>query len=195
MSILNDKQIRELIKVGVIENAEPQQVRVTDDEVKRISYGVSSFGYDVRLADSGLKAFSALNSTLIDPKNFDSEKILNDLTVHNDKSGKYVILPPHSYMLGYTIEKFHIPRSVMVICVGKSTYARAGILVNVTPIEAGFKGTVVIEISNSTPLPSKVYLEEGIAQFVFYQGEKCEVSYGDRNGKYQNQDGLVTSRV
>lgn len=155
---------------------------------KILSFGTSSFGYDVRLADE-FKIFTNVNSAVIDPLNMVD-------ACYVDHKGPYCIIPPNSYILGHTIEAFDIPRDVMVICLGKSTYARAGAIVNVTPIEAGFKGQVVIEISNSTPLPLKVYANQGIAQFLFFESdEDCEVSYGDREGKYQNQRGITTAIV
>jgi dCTP deaminase len=162
--------------------------------VPALSFGSSSFGYDVRLAEE-FKIFSNINSGIIDPKRLD-EVCLVDGTIHKDYSGHYVLLPPNSYLLGRTIETFDIPRDVMVVCLGKSTYARAGAIVNVTPIEPGFKGTVVIEISNSTNLPLKIYANEGISQFLFFQGsEPCEVSYDDRTGKYQHQSGITLPKV
>jgi len=164
-------------------------------ETKAISYGVSSYGYDVRLAEE-FKIFTNINSAVIDPKRF-NDKCLIDGEVHSDEYGdKYVILPPNSYLLGRTIEYFNIPRDVMVVCLGKSTYARAGAIVNVTPIEAGFEGHVVIEVSNSTNLPLKIYANEGIAQFLFFQSdEPCVTSYADRGGKYQGQTGIVVPRI
>lgn len=160
-----------------------------DGDVKKIvSYGLSSFGYDVRLANK-FKIFTNVNNHgLVDPLNPDHE-------IFQEHEGDYCIIPPNSYVLGHTVETFSIPRDTMVICVGKSTYARCGAIVNVTPIEPGFKGQVVIEISNATPLPIKVYANQGIAQFMFFQGDDCDVSYGDRAGKYQNQSGVVTARV
>lgn len=162
-----------------------QQHRFDDNGNKIISWGQSSFGYDVRLAGE-FKIFSNLNSIAIDPLNFD------DKCLHDHK-GPFCIIPPNSYILGKTIEYFNIPRDVQVVCVGKSTYARAGAIVNVTPIEPGFKGNVVIEVSNSTPLPLKVYANMGISQFLFFKGsEPCKVSYADRDGKYQGQTSIVT---
>lgn len=155
---------------------------------KIISWGLTSMGYDVRLADT-YKVFSNINNAIIDPL-----KMSDDCYV--DRQGEFCIIPPNSYILGHTIETFDIPRDVIAVCVGKSTYARAGIAINVTPIEPGFKGQVVIEIANQTPLPAKVYAGMGIAQFLFYQSdEPCEVSYADRDGKYQNQKGITTARV
>ena len=159
-----------------------------DNEKKIISYGLSSYGYDVRLQNK-FKIFTNINSAIIDPLNFDE-------TTHVDHEGEYCIIPPNSYILGVTVEKFNIPRDVMVVCVGKSTYARCGAIINVTPIEPEFNSYIVIEISNSTNLPLKVYANQGIAQFLFFQGNQpCEVSYLDRNGKYLNQEGIQTAIV
>jgi dCTP deaminase len=153
---------------------------------KILSWGSSSYGYDVRLADE-FKIFSNINSTIIDPLDFDQKCL-------HDHKGPYVIIPPNSYVLGKTIEYFDIPRDIMVICVGKSTYARLGAIVNVTPIEPGFKGNIVIEISNSTSLPLKVYANMGISQFLFFKGiVPCEVSYADRGGKYMLQNNIQTA--
>lgn len=160
----------------------------TDGEKKIVSYGLSSFGYDVRLANK-FKVFTNINNGVIDPMD------MGDLN-YVDIEGDYVIIPPNSYILGHTIETFCIPQDVMVVCVGKSTYARAGALVNVTPIEPGFEGQVVIEISNATPLPLKVHANMGIAQFMFYMGDRpCGVSYRDRGGKYQGQTGVTVARL
>lgn len=160
---------------------------------KMISSGTTSYGYDVKLSGEGLKLFSNQNSTEIDPKRFDALNCLVDPIVHVDLSTgeEYVRIPPNSYLLGVTVEYFNIPRDIMVVCLGKSTYARAGILINTTPIEPEFKGRVVIEIANTTPLPARVYLNEGIAQFLFFKGDRpCETSYADRGGKYQGQVGV-----
>lgn len=185
----------------MIEPFEPNQVRertiiidnglhqASETETQRvISYGTSSYGYDVRLGNT-FKIFSNAKNALIDPLNMSDDCYI-------DHVGDFCIIPPNSYILGHTIETFDIPRNVSVICVGKSTYARAAALVNVTPIEAGFKGQVVIEIANASTLPLKVYANMGIAQFIFFESdEACEVSYADRNGKYQNQTGITTARV
>lgn len=161
-----------------------------------ISAGQSSYGYDVTL-DEDVQIFTNLLGEVVDPKNFNPDVSLTETRVHREGHGvAYVILPPNSYLLGHTVETFNIPRDMLVICMGKSTYARAGLQVNVTPIEPGFKGQVVIEISNSTTLPVRVYLYEGIAQFVFLEGDKpCEISYADRKGKYQNQKGIAHAKV
>lgn len=179
----------------------PNQVRVATEETiaacnmddikvgdKIISYGLSSYGYDVRLA-SEFKIFTDMNSAIIDPLNFSED-------VYFDHKGSYCIIPPGGYMLSRTVEYFRIPRDITAVCVGKSTYARVGAVVNVTPIEAGFEGYVVIEISNATRSPMKIYAGMGISQFLFHKGNKqCEVSYADRDGKYQGQTGIVVARV
>lgn len=182
---------------GMITPFIPEQIRVNDANQKIISKGVSSYGYDVSLSEE-FKIFTNINSSIIDPKRFDEQKCLTDATLQYDEEtgDKYVILPPNSYLLGRTNEYFHIPRDITVICLGKSTYARVGAIVNVTPIEAGFEGHVVIEISNSTNLPLKVYANEGISQFLFFRGDKeCTVSYADRCGKYMGQTGITLAKV
>lgn len=199
--ILNDKEIvqlcndqqmifpfvdRSVRKVGTDMLAAPMR--------SVLSFGVSSFGYDVCL-DEKAKIFTNQNASIIDPKKLDAGT-LNDATIYTDGDGaKYVILPPNSYMLGCTKEYFKIPRDVMVVCLGKSTYARAGCLCNTTPIEPGFEGNVVIELANATTLPMKIYLNEGIAQFLFLRGNPCETSYADRAGKYQGQTAITLPRV
>jgi dCTP deaminase len=157
---------------------------------KLLSYGLSSAGYDVRLTED-VSLFTNINSTIIDPKNFDDRCLIKARVIKESNGIKYVILPPNSYLLGTTVEYFRIPRDVMVIAVGKSTYARSGVQVNVTPIEPGFEGNIVIEIANSTGLPVKIYIGEGVAQFIFHPlSEACTTSYADRGGKYQGQRGL-----
>jgi dCTP deaminase len=153
-----------------------------------ISYGVSSYGYDMRIADE-FKIFTNVHSAIVDPKNFTTDSFVNF-------KGKECIIPPNSFALGRSVEYFNIPRNVLCIVLGKSTYARAGIIVNVTPLEAAWSGFVTIEISNTTPLPVKIYANEGIAQVLFLESdEECEVSYADRKGKYQNQKGIVLPKV
>ena len=197
MSVLVDTEIERLCTIGgffgkivkapMITPFINHQVREVNGD-KVISYGLSSAGYDVRL-DSKFKIFSNINSSLIDPLNFDETTLV-------DKEGDFIIIPPNSYAMGVTIEEFNIPRDIIVICIGKSTYARCGIIINVTPVEPGYIGKIVIEISNSTPLPAKVYANMGIAQFLFLKANKeCDISYADKNGKYQGQDGVVTARV
>jgi dCTP deaminase len=153
-----------------------------------VSYGLSSYGYDIRVADE-FKVFTNINSTVVDPKNFDARSFV-------DVRAPVCIIPPNSFALGKTVEYFRIPRDVLTVCVGKSTYARCGLIVNVTPFEPEWEGFVTLEISNTTPLPAKVYANEGIAQVLFFQGdEPCEVSYADKKGKYQGQQGLTLPKL
>ena len=153
-----------------------------------ISYGLSSYGYDLRVADE-FKIFTNVNCTVVDPKNFDERSFV---TV----SSECAIVPPNSFALARSVEYFKIPRDVLTICVGKSTYARCGIIVNVTPFEPEWEGFVTLEISNTTPLPAKIYANEGIAQVLFFEGDEvCETSYADRKGKYQNQQGILLPRL
>lgn len=153
-----------------------------------ISYGVSSYGYDVRVADE-FKIFTNVFSAVVDPKDFDSNSMV-------DFKGDVCIIPPNSFALAKTVEYFRIPRGVMTICVGKSTYARCGIIVNVTPFEPEWEGYVTLEISNTTPLPAKIYANEGLAQVIFLEGdEPCEISYADKKGKYQHQQGILLPKV
>ena len=153
-----------------------------------ISYGVSSFGYDVRVADE-FKIFTNVFTATVDPKNFDPRSFV-------DWKGETCIVPPNSFALARSVEYFRIPRNVLTICVGKSTYARCGIIVNVTPFEPEWEGHVTLEISNTTPLPAKIYANEGIAQVLFFESdETCDVSYADRQGKYQSQQGIELPRV
>ncbi len=180
MSIKSDRWIREMaLKAGMIEPFIDGQVRFVDGE-KVISFGLSSYGYDLRVARE-FKVFTNLYNSLIDPKNFREEAF-----VHIE--GDYCIIPPNSFALARSVEYFRIPRDVITVCIGKSTYARCGIIVNVTPFEPEWEGFVTLEISNTTPLPAKIYAEEGLAQVLFYQAaEVCEVSYADRGGKCMGQ--------
>src|SRR5215207_9118244 len=180
MGILCDSQIRELIGI------EPFEENVK--RPGRISYGVSSYGYDLRVG-SVFKIFTNVNSEIVDPKNFSERSFV---TIDTDETGKdHVLIPPNSFALAETVEYLEIPRDILAICVGKSTYARCGIIVNVTPLEPEWRGRVTIEISNTTPLPAKIYAGEGIAQIVFHRAESpCRISYADKKGKYQDQTGL-----
>lgn len=184
MAIKSDKWIRtQALEKGMIEPFSEKQVR---EGV--VSYGLSSYGYDLRVSDE-FKIFTNVNSAIIDPKNFDERSFV---TVHAES----VIIPPNSFALAKSIEYFRIPRDVLTICVGKSTYARCGIIVNVTPFEPEWEGFVTLEISNTTPLPARVYANEGLCQILFFQSdEPCEVSYGDRRGKYQKQQGIVLPKL
>ena len=167
----------------MIEPFEDRQVR---DGV--VSYGLSSYGYDIRVADE-FKVFTNINSTVVDPKHFDSRSFV-------DIKADICIIPPNSFALAKTVEYFRIPRDVLTVCVGKSTYARCGLIVNVTPFEPEWEGFVTLEISNTTPLPAKVYANEGISQVLFFQSDEvCEVSYADKKGKYQAQQGLTLPRL
>ena len=153
-----------------------------------VSYGLSSYGYDIRVADE-FKVFTNINSTVVDPKNFDARSFV-------DVRADVCIIPPNSFALAKTVEYFRIPRDVLTVCVGKSTYARCGLIVNVTPFEPEWEGFVTLEISNTTPLPARVYANEGVAQVIFIESdEPCETSYRDRGGKYQGQKGVTLPRI
>jgi dCTP deaminase len=153
-----------------------------------ISYGVSSYGYDIRVADE-FKIFTNINSAVVDPKNFDPKSMV-------DYTGDVCIIPPNSFALARTVEYFRIPRNIFTICVGKSTYARCGIIINVTPFEPEWEGFVTLEISNTTPLPAKIYANEGIAQVIFFEGDEvCEISYADKKGKYQYQRSIELPKL
>ncbi len=181
--VKNDRWIRERAREGMI-------TPLSEDQVREgvVSFGVSSYGYDMRISDE-FKIFTNINATVVDPKAFDPKSFV-------DYRGKACIIPPNSFVLGRSVEYFRIPRDVFVICLGKSTYARCGLVVNVTPLEPEWEGHVTIEISNTTPLPAKVYAGEGIAQLVFLAAaEPCEVSYRDRTGKYQAQQGITLPRI
>ena len=183
MSIKSDKWIKEHASKGMIEP-------FVDGQMSKgvISFGVSSYGYDMRIADE-FKIFTNVHSTIVDPKNFSERSFVNF-------KGKECIIPPNSFALGKSMEYFRIPRNVLCVVLGKSTYARAGIIVNVTPLEPSWEGYVTIEISNTTPLPVKVYANEGIAQVLFFESdEECAVSYKDKKGKYQKQTGIWLPKV
>jgi dCTP deaminase len=172
----------------MIDPFEPGQVRCTASGDRQISYGTSSYGYDVRCARE-FKIFTNINSALVDPKQFDANSFV-------DFTGDVCIIPPNSFALAHTVEYFRIPRNVLTICLGKSTYARCGIIVNVTPLEPEWEGHVTLEFSNTSPLPAKIYANEGVAQVLFFESdEPCEVSYADRAGKYQGQRGVTLPRA
>jgi dCTP deaminase len=182
--IKSDRWIRRMcLEHKMIDPFEEKQIR---QDV--VSFGISSYGYDLRIADE-FKIFTNINSTIVDPKNFDPMSFF-------DFKGPVCIVPPNSFALGRSVEYFRIPRAVMTICVGKSTYARCGIITNVTPLEPEWEGYVTLEISNTTPLPARIYANEGIAQVLFFGGDEvCEVSYRDKAGKYQKQRGVTLPRV
>lgn len=188
MSIKSDRWIRRMASEhGMIEPFEPDQVRRLEDGRRVISYGTSSYGYDVRCAPE-FKVFTNINSAIVDPKDFDSSSFV-------DVNADVCIIPPNSFVLAYTLEYFRIPREVLTICLGKSTYARCGIIVNVTPLEPEWEGHVTLEFSNTTTLPAKVYANEGVAQMLFLESDEvCETSYADRGGKYMGQRGVTLPR-
>ena len=183
-SIKSDRWIKQMaLEHKMIEPFEASQVRDGG-----ISYGLSSYGYDIRVANE-FKIFTNINNTVIDPKDFDARSFVDSKT-------EVCIIPPNSFALASTVEYFRIPRDVLTLCVGKSTYARCGIIVNVTPFEPEWEGYVTLEISNTTPLPAKIYANEGIAQVLFFQSDEvCEVSYADKKGKYQAQQGLTLPKL
>ncbi len=187
MAIKSDRWIRRMAAAGMIEPFEGNQVRSIDGR-RIVSYGTSSYGYDVRCAGE-FKIFTNINSTIVDPKDFD---VNNFVDVNSD----VCIVPPNSFALARTVEYFRIPRNVMVICLGKSTYARCGIIVNVTPLEPEWEGHVTLEFSNTTTLPARIYANEGVAQMLFFESDEvCETSYKDRGGKYQGQKGVTLPRT
>jgi len=181
--VKNDQWIKKMAAKGMIRPFAEKQVRKGV-----ISYGVSSYGYDMRISDK-FKIFAGINSTVIDPKKFGPESFV-------DFRGKVCIVPPNSFVLATSVEYFRVPRETIVICLGKSTYARCGIIVNVTPLEPEWEGHVTIEISNTTPLPVKLYANEGIAQIIFLGADEiCERSYADKSGKYQAQKGITLAKI
>lgn len=184
-------EVAEVEFLPMIEPFVAEQVRskeVDGQTDKIISYGNSSYGYDARCADE-FKIFTNINSAIVDPKDFSEDCLV-------DHRGPYCIIPPNSFALARTVEYFRIPQDVLVVCLGKSTYARCGIIVNVTPLEPGWEGHVTLEFSNTTNLPAKVYANEGVCQFLFFQSdERCEVSYSDRKGKYMGQRGVTNPRM
>ncbi len=184
MGLKPDKWIKKMaLEQRMIEPFEEGQIR---NGV--ISYGTSSYGYDIRVADE-FKIFTNINSAIVDPKNFDPRSMV-------DFRGDVCIIPPNSFALGRTVEYFRIPANVLTICLGKSTYARCGIIVNVTPFEPEWEGYVTLEISNTTPLPAKIYANEGIAQVLFFEGdEPCEITYAMKKGKYQGQQSIMLPKL
>ena len=184
MGIKSDRWIRKMAKDS--EMIKPFCPRLIAKD--KISYGLSSYGYDIRV-DNEFRVFTNVNSTIVDPKSFDPKSFCNT-------NSKVCIIPPNSFVLGKTVEYFRIPRNVIALCIGKSTYARCGIIVNVTPLEPEWEGCITLEISNTTPLPAKIYAYEGIAQILFFEADEvCRVSYADRKGKYNRQKDLTLPRV
>ena len=171
----------------MIEPFEANQIKYANGH-RIVSYGTSSYGYDIRCSDE-FKLFTNINSAIVDPKNFDSNSFV-------DVKSDVCLIPPNSFALARTVEYFRIPRNILTICLGKSTYARCGIIVNVTPFEPEWEGYVTLEFSNTTPLPAKIYANEGVAQVIFFESdEECEISYKDRGGKYQGQHGVTLPKI
>jgi dCTP deaminase len=189
--ILNDTQITKNANAGMIEPFVPQLVRETEDATRVLSFGLSSFGYDLRLSPREFKVFRHIPGTVVDPKNFQPNNLEN-VALESDENGEYFILPARSYGLGVAVEQLTLPPNVTAICVGKSTYARCGIIANVTPAEAGWKGHLTLEFSNSSAADCRIYANEGIVQMLFFQGETCATSYQKRTGKYQGQEQQIT---
>ena len=189
MSIKSDKWIKRMaLESRLIDPFIDKQVKHTEETGSTVSYGLSSYGYDVRCADE-FKIFTNINSATVDPKNFDEDSFI-------DIKSEVCVIPPNSFALARTVEYFKIPRNVLTICLGKSTYARCGIIVNVTPLEPEWEGHVTLEFSNTTSLPAKIYANEGVAQMLFFESDElCEISYADRKGKYQGQLGVTPPKV
>jgi dCTP deaminase len=191
MSIKSDKWIRQMAEQhDMISPFEPNQVKANAAGERMVSYGTSSYGYDIRCSKE-FKLFTNINSTIVDPKNFDPNSFV-------EVNADFCIIPPNSFALARTVEYFKIPRNVLTICLGKSTYARCGIIVNVTPFEPEWEGYVTLEFSNTTPLPAKIYANEGCAQVLFFEADAddvCETSYKDRGGKYQGQVGVTLPKI
>ena len=190
MGVQSDRWIRHMaLKHGMIKPFVEKQVREVD-QCKIVSYGLSSYGYDIRISDH-FKIFTNIHNCVIDPKCFQEDAFV-DIRPSDHRLTPYFVMPPHSFALGVSVEDFRIPRDTLTLCIGKSTYARCGILVNVTPLEPEWEGQLTIEISNTTSLPVMIYKNEGIAQLVFFEAEEeCQTSYADREGKYMRQEGIT----
>jgi dCTP deaminase len=192
--IKNDAWIIQMAAKGLITPFEPSLIRQidVDNQSRRvISYGLSSYGYDIRLSANDFQVFRHIPGTVVDPKKFNPDN-LERSQLHSDESGSYFILPAHSYGLGVALERIEVPNNVSVICIGKSTYARIGLIANLTPAEAGWRGHLTLEFSNSSSADCRIYANEGVVQLLFFEGEPCDVSYETRRGKYQDQQEMVT---
>jgi dCTP deaminase len=204
--IKNDAWIKAAAQDGLIAPFEPSLVREVADDPdpfglnyaptqpprrKVISYGLSSYGYDIRLSPKDFRIFRHIPGTVIDPKNFNPDNLAQSELMH-DENGSYFVLPAHSYGLGVAVERLEVPNNISVLCIGKSTYARCGIIANLSPAESGWKGHLTLEFSNSSSADCRIYANEGVVQLLFFEGEECEVSYEARQGKYQNQAEVVT---
>lgn len=193
--ILSDRQIQEnSTMISPMLDGLKRTVFSQSANIPAISYGVSSYGYDIRLSPDEFWIFKHVPGTVVDPKNFDQGN-LERAELHSDRNGEFFIIPAHSYGLGVSIERFQMPPTVTAICMGKSTYARTGIIVNITPLEAGWRGYLTLEISNASSADCRVYANEGIAQLLFLEGEPCTTSYADRKGKYNDQVGVTLARM
>lgn len=193
-SLLNDKEIQELALQGMIEPFTPEMVRKMGDR-KVFSFGLGSYGYDLRLSPKEFKIFRHIPGSVVDPKDFNQKHLENAELYHSDR-GDYFIIPGNSYGLGVALERLSMPPDVMAVCAGKSSYARVGVIVNVTPAEAKWSGHLTLEFSNASPADVKIYCQEGVTQLLFLKGSPCETTYSDRNGKYQDQpEQVVLARV
>ena len=188
--IKNDVWITTMAEKGMITPFTKTLVRRVEN-LPVISYGLSSFGYDIRLSSKDFRIFKHIPGTVVDPKNFNLEN-LESVGLHHDENGDFFIIPAHSYALGVAVERLEIPNNISVLCIGKSSYARIGLIANLTPAEAGWRGHLTLEFSNSSSADCRVYANEGIVQLLFLEGDPCEVSYSDRRGKYQDQPEKIT---
>ncbi|WP_072619465.1 dCTP deaminase [Spirulina major] len=192
--IQNDIWIKQKAAEGLIQPFEATLIRKVD-QLPVISYGLSSYGYDIRLSPNEFRVFRHIPGTVVDPKYFNPHN-LEPVELHHDKNGNFFILPAHSYGLGVALEKINVPDYISVLCIGKSTYARCGIIANLTPAEAGWRGHLTLEFSNSSSADCRIYANEGVVQLLFLEGEECETSYNKRQGKYQDQpEQVIVSRV
>ena len=188
--MLNDKKINHLAKTTAMITPFEDKLVSTINNRKVVSYGLSSYGYDIRLSEKDFRIFQAQQEKINDPKRFESDSV-KPLTSLVDKHGEFFVIPAYGYALGVSVEAFNMPENVTGVCMGKSTYARAGIIANITPLEAGWCGYLTLEFANTSNTPCRLYVNEGIAQVLFFEGEKCNISYSDRKGKYQNQPQTV----
>ena len=188
--ILNDYQIKRLAEDYNMITPYCKNLIKNENDKPVISYGQSSYGYDIRISDK-FKLFVKESVLVVDPKDFNTNNIID---MYPNSEG-YVLMPPHSFMLGHSVETIYMPDNLLALCIGKSSYARCGVIINVTPIEPGWKGEITIEIHNTTPQMAKIYANEGIAQLIFFRGDACNTTYKDRNGKYMNQVGVTLPKV
>lgn len=188
--MLNDKKINHLAKTTAMITPFEDKLVSTINNRKVVSYGLSSYGYDIRLSEKDFRIFQSQQEKINDPKRFESDSV-KPLTSLVDKHGEFFVIPAYGYALGVSVEAFNMPENVTGVCMGKSTYARAGIIANITPLEAGWCGYLTLEFANTSNTPCRLYVNEGIAQVLFFEGEKCNISYSDRKGKYQNQPQTV----